>query len=1140
MKMLSKVDAPRNYTAGILTSLVSGQDAYKAMRKIHKGERLYTGSGLIRSAFGIDKKPKSRLAKIGLGTAGFGVDTLIDPLTYVSFGSNKAALGAKSLISLNDDVAKIGLRNGARLIKKNIGKGVKYFVDPNNVDDVSRLLNVGRIDKIDDLERIVHKLAIKRNVPYKIRTMSRYDIPRLTAAAINIKYSPDIEKHVARLVKDPEKYLKHVNMGKEGIVNIGGKHYGGSILKKLKIPQMTQLAKNKVTRAMNLAQEGKQLTKGDSLLNTFGKTVKTFNAKAFTNRDLRNINKIASSAGEKTQTKLLDKLPDIIYNKETRKFFDKKTIKSFLTARDIKVYGETRPNTLNISKLGVAPRAITMHEIYEPVNKLVEYSINKDMPDIMGIVARTEPEELIKGINKTSGIYKDLYTSAYGAYENAKKVLQSDIMPKEIKLIGANMEAAIANGDVAAYKQSANRLKSVLDKNLLKTKGNVKYYDNLSKYLKSTEKELLNTGQLSMPIATKHGLGYFPHTAINTGKFGTSKAGKEVGFVQLAREHEGTLLENILRDRKRYKAFAPDEVDKYIAKVKSRATRPIENTNTKAEYNILKKVNTLSTKQYAEDIIGLARKAGSSKKISKFGELLTDEYLPFMKKVKSTDETGDMIKKGYMSIEQAMGKIGIKRPDIVLERVGIPKDELGRIFMPNSIAHQMGNMLQLYEHPLEIMKSLSHYTSIWKRYALGSPGTVFRNFVGNVFFLHTRGINMFDQHNIGLGKRAAKIMFGMKSKNPIQLGNIKYTDEQLRHLAEKYGLLGIGRSMETRPSQIEMIQRGGGFGAYKSARDVFAGRKGYLAKVTKAMGDVEDQGHLWAFMWGLDKGYAPEEAARMALDTLFDYNHGITHTERALFSNALIPFYSFTRFNLPRQISLLVKKPKTFSRLYQLKAELEDNSSDKIEEELIPEWLKGRFPIRLGNKNVVVGEGFLPSVDLAKIMPIGKTASTSIEMGNPLIKSIYELLQNKSLYRDVPITTLGASKSPIPFSPVGTYPRAMNYLFESLLRPGKELNYLVRNFSKNDKSLKARGGYPLPSAPMRFAKVAFGFRPYHLDKDKQIKSVIYKMYKERSRLKRELEKGKVLTGWDKSKNKQIILDKLENIDYNIKKLRGDF
>lgn len=85
-----------------------------------------TGTDLLKS-FGV-KQPTSKLGNIGIRTAGFGLDVLLDPLTYISFGAGAGAkvggkvltkAGGKAFRELAETTAR---KTAADLAKKGVQK----------------------------------------------------------------------------------------------------------------------------------------------------------------------------------------------------------------------------------------------------------------------------------------------------------------------------------------------------------------------------------------------------------------------------------------------------------------------------------------------------------------------------------------------------------------------------------------------------------------------------------------------------------------------------------------------------------------------------------------------------------------------------------------------------------------------------------------------------------------------------------------------------------------------------------------------------------------------------------------------------------------------------------------------------------
>ena len=119
-----------------------------------------------------------------------------------------------------------------------------------------------------------------------------------------------------------------------------------------------------------------------------------------------------------------------------------------------------------------------------------------------------------------------------------------------------------------------------------------------------------------------------------------------------------------------------------------------------------------------------------------------------------------------------------------------------------------------------------------------------------------------------------------------------------------------------------------------------------------------------------------------------------------------------TRKNIPLQLEQLWKQPEKFRPLVTM---LQNRSQEKLAQlkQVRPD-LAGRLPLQLGLSGDTITyipmEGLIPAGDLAKLFPKsqmgapwGGLTDTVVEMLSPLIKTPFELLINKSFFRQADI-----------------------------------------------------------------------------------------------------------------------------------------
>ena len=124
----------------------------------------------------------------------------------------------------------------------------------------------------------------------------------------------------------------------------------------------------------------------------------------------------------------------------------------------------------------------------------------------------------------------------------------------------------------------------------------------------------------------------------------------------------------------------------------------------------------------------------------------------------------------------------------------------------------------------------------------------------------------------------------------------------------------------------------------------------------------------------------------------FDYDD-LSAFERGVMRRA-VPFYTWTRKNLPLQIEMMMTNPKIYNRTFSLKRELE---RDAEAEGAMPKWIAERFniqlPLTMGGDNLVLVPD-LPFTDVDE----GFNVRRQLANTSPLIKVPLEMTFNTNLF----------------------------------------------------------------------------------------------------------------------------------------------
>lgn len=313
--------------------------------------------------------------------------------------------------------------------------------------------------------------------------------------------------------------------------------------------------------------------------------------------------------------------------------------------------------------------------------------------------------------------------------------------------------------------------------------------------------------------------------------------------------------------------------------------------------------------------------------------------------------------------------------------------QLKDVLLPKAIAQNIDETLQVIkgdEATNAFLKVYDKALSFWKSTVTGFfPAFHTRNFLGGAFNNWLAGIRSplrYVQANELLSD-ANKLN---KKTWTTKLGT-KYTSKQLVDAMNETGVIGqIGMMDVMRNIEDEI-----GMNQLK--------KLGNYPQVL--MEGVENQLRVPLFLDRVLKGDTFEEAAKNVFKYHFDYApEALTAFERNAMRR-LIPFYRWTRGNIPLQLEQIAKNPRYAASIG--KAQEAISGEEGMEEyKYLPEWMKEQLIFRIGETG---GKSLwlqldLPIEDVAKL-PVNKSGVREIvSMLSPLLKIPIEQITNKDLY----------------------------------------------------------------------------------------------------------------------------------------------
>lgn len=358
----------------------------------------------------------------------------------------------------------------------------------------------------------------------------------------------------------------------------------------------------------------------------------------------------------------------------------------------------------------------------------------------------------------------------------------------------------------------------------------------------------------------------------------------------------------------------------------------------------------------------------------------------------------------------------------------------GRYFKPEVAAH----IDKTYEalQPKELSNFLKNYDKIqdaWKMTATNlNIDFHSRNALSNTWQNSLAGVNNPLDY-----ARAIKIQFNSR-KGIDALSN---ADKELMKEYRKQGLDKTGYFSGDIESSIEsqidsMMDTARKVGTEKGV----LGKASYAVKTVNKVGGaagnaVETNAKLAHFIAKRKAGLTPYEAGESVKKYLFDYQD-LTRFEKDVLKRFL-PFYTWTRKNIPLQLETLLKEPARQTKLIKLKNNIEVYGGDDKTNALLPDYIRNASPVFVGEKDGKVRyiklEGFLPTADLNRLT---EPAQEMLAMFTPILKVPLEQAANQNFFFGQPLTRQKGVKGFVGYG-------ERDYLFTRI--PGR-LEHLARLF----------------------------------------------------------------------------------------------
>ena len=363
------------------------------------------------------------------------------------------------------------------------------------------------------------------------------------------------------------------------------------------------------------------------------------------------------------------------------------------------------------------------------------------------------------------------------------------------------------------------------------------------------------------------------------------------------------------------------------------------------------------------------------KQFGKQAEMVTKEYKhPISGQMVKKETAKPIFDNGMRYIESTVPQLkGVLLPEQIVKHV----EETYKVLTSDEATK---GFIKIYDKAL----------GFWKGSVTGwFPAFHVRNSIGGIFNNFIAGVK-----NPARYLQGDQIARGVKGTITTKLGT-KYTYQQIKEIAERLGVVN-------QPGYLDVMR--------EVEKDVNKGAVGKLMDLPKnAMEITENRLRLPLFVDRLVKGDAPEQAAKSVFQFHFDYAPEALAPFEQNIMKRLLPFYRWTRGNIPLQLEQIVKQPGKYASLGKFVDNLQvDKEKAKEEFQYLPPYMREGLPVRLGEKNgfsqYLYGLG-LPVEDINRLYKgsAKRTLASMVGELSPILKYPIEAATGQNLFTGEPI-----------------------------------------------------------------------------------------------------------------------------------------
>ena len=153
--------------------------------------------------------------------------------------------------------------------------------------------------------------------------------------------------------------------------------------------------------------------------------------------------------------------------------------------------------------------------------------------------------------------------------------------------------------------------------------------------------------------------------------------------------------------------------------------------------------------------------------------------------------------------------------------------------------------------------------------------------------------------------------------------------------------------------------------------------------------------------WLAKKGFKGERGILNYVRKFHPVYDEFTQFEQQFMRRAM-PFYSWSRFNMPLHVEMFLNNPKHYVHLEKYRRAITEAAGGKLPEEFTPEWIKNSVAIgisaRPGKRNYLIMKNWHPAADLVDLTSGDAMRRKLVNMLHP-IKAVVEVAWGYDTFR---------------------------------------------------------------------------------------------------------------------------------------------